>query len=197
MSVRFAILGLLAQRPRHGYDLRLAFEALAGGSESWEVKPAQVYATLDRLEEAGLVAQEGLAQDAGPEKRIYALTASGQTALQEWFDSGVPADHQKDEFFIKLMVCLASGQGEPARIIQTQRRALFQELHTVTSQRDDLDAAVALSQILLMDKAIMHLEADLRWLDFVEARLDEIQKQPVPQPETRPRGRPRKVAQES
>ncbi len=197
MSVRFAILGLLAQRPRHGYELRAAFEALAGGAESWDVKPAQVYTTLDRLEEAGLVVQEGLAQDAGPEKRIYALTDNGQEALLEWFDNGVASEPQRDEFFIKLMVSLASGQGQPAQIIQTQRRALYRELHAITAQRDERDASVELAQILLMDKAIMHLEADLRWLDFVEARLDEIQKQPLPQPETRPRGRPRKVAQES
>ena len=100
--------------------------------ESWDVKPAQVYATLDRLEEAGLVTEDSLAQGAGPEKRIYALTENGQQALRAWFDSGVAADHQRDEFFIKLMVSLAAGQGDPRRIIQTQRVELYQELHNVT-----------------------------------------------------------------
>jgi len=38
----------------------------------------------------------------------------------------------------------------------------------------------------------MHLEADLRWLDTAEARLDEIRRQPLPEPEAKPRGRPRK-----
>jgi len=44
----------------------------------------------------------------------------------------------------------------------------------------------------LFDKAIMHLEADLRWLDMVEARLGEVERQPLPEPEVKPRGRPRK-----
>ena len=70
-SVRNAILGLLAQRPRHGYQLHAAFEALVGGEENWEVKPAQVYTTLSRLEEGGLVAQTTVEQDGGPLKRIY------------------------------------------------------------------------------------------------------------------------------
>ena len=39
----------------------------------------------------------------------------------------------------------------------------------------------------------MHLEADLRWLDMVEGRLDEITRQPLPGPEARPRGRPKKT----
>ena len=38
----------------------------------------------------------------------------------------------------------------------------------------------------------MHLEADLRWLDLIESRLEDIQRQPLPEPESRPRGRPPK-----
>jgi hypothetical protein len=49
-----------------------------------------------------------------------------------------------------------------------------------------------MAQILLLDKAIMHLEADLRWLDMIERRLDDIKGQPLPEPEIRRRGRPRK-----
>jgi ABC-type glutathione transport system ATPase component len=44
---------------------------------------------------------------------------------------------------------------------------------------------------LLLDKSIMHLEADLRWLDITEMRLDEVKRQPLPEPEVRPRGRPK------
>ena len=40
----------------------------------------------------------------------------------------------------------------------------------------------------------MHTEAELRWLDMIEARLDDIRDQPPPPPTPRPRGRPRKVA---
>ena len=81
MSVRNAILGLLADHPRHGYELRAAFEALAGGEALWSVKPAQVYTTLARLEEGGLVAQNSVEQDGGPEKHIYSLTAAGRAEL--------------------------------------------------------------------------------------------------------------------
>jgi hypothetical protein len=43
---------------------------------------------------------------------------------------------------------------------------------------------------------IMHLEADLKWLDLLEGRLDDIRKQPLPKPELRGRGRPKKEKQE-
>jgi len=52
-----------------------------------------------------------------------------------------------------------------------------------------------MAQILLQDKSIMHLEADLRWLDITEQRLEEVKGQPLPEPELRRRGRPRKSAE--
>lgn len=194
MSVRHALLGLLAQKPRHGYELRVAFEAVVGGDENWDVKPAQIYTTLDRLEESGLVAR---ASDLGhgdePSRRVYALTEPGRDHLHEWFGTAVETQHQRDEFFVKLMVALFSGEGNPERIIQTQRNHLYQEMHALTTQRDTYDPRQEMAQILLMDKAIMHLEADLRWMDFAELRIESLKGQPFAEPEIRPRGRPKKA----
>jgi DNA-binding PadR family transcriptional regulator len=193
MSVRHAVLGLLAQRPRHGYELRAAFQALVGGKENWDVKPAQIYTTLTRLEQGGFVAEDGIEQDTGPEKRIYTITLAGRKILTEWFSCGVEPGHQQDEFFLKLMIGLVSGAADPYRLIHTQRTHLFQKLHDITEQRGCVDPSRELALIFLLDKAAMHLEADLRWLDMIEGRLDEIKHQPLPEPEAKPRGRPRKV----
>jgi DNA-binding PadR family transcriptional regulator len=194
VSVRNAVLGLLVQRPRHGYELRAAFEALVGGEQNWDVKPAQIYSTLTRLERNGLVAEQAIEQDGGPEKRIYAITSDGIKTLQEWFAESIISEHQRDEFFIKLMVGLVSGAADPFQLIQTQRAHLFQELHAITAQRSHADPKRELARILLLDKAAMYLEADLRWLDMTEGRLDEIKRQPLPEPEIRPRGRPKKIS---
>lgn len=192
MSVRHAVLGLLAKRPRHGYELHTAFEAVVGGEENWDVKPAQIYSTLTRLENSGLVVEQSVEQQAGPEKQIYAITPAGHRALLEWFASGIVRGHQRDKFFIKLMIGLVSGIADPYRLINTQRAHLYEELHFITAQRSQADPKRELAKILLLDQAAMHLEADLRWLDMAEARLDEIKRQPLPEPEAKPRGRPKK-----
>jgi DNA-binding PadR family transcriptional regulator len=193
MSVRYAVLGLISQKPRHGYETRAAFEALVGGDGNWEVKPAQIYTTLERLEQAGLVARSSdLGEGEEPSRRIYQITPEGEQALETWFSEGEITDHQRDKFFIKLMVGLISGRANPARLIQIQRTLLFQELHAATVQREAYDPATEIAQILLLDKTIMHLEADLRWLDMTETRLEAIKGQPIPEPDIRPRGRPRK-----
>lgn len=195
MSIRNALLGLLDQRPRHGYELHDAFEAVVGGEQNWDVKPAQIYMTLARLEQSSLVIQEGLEQEGGPEKRIFAITSEGRRELREWLNSPVKTEHQRDEFFVKLMISLATGEADPRRVIYIQRASLYGELHGLTAQRSLTDPQRRLAQILLFDQAIMHVEADLRWLDMIEARLEDVIHQPMPEPESRPRGRPPKNPQ--
>lgn len=192
MSVRNALIGLLAQQPRHGYELHAAFEALVGGDQNWDVKPAQIYTTLSRLQEAGLITFDGTEQDGGPEKRIYSVTPRGREELCAWFNAPVHSDHQRDEFYLKLMLSLATSETDPRKVMQTQRASLYQELHNLTTQRSQANPQTELAKMLLLDQAVMHVEADLRWLEMVEARLDEIQHQPLPKPEVRPRGRPPK-----
>ncbi|MEW6504178.1 MAG: PadR family transcriptional regulator [Chloroflexota bacterium] len=192
MSVRNALLGLLCQRSRYGYELLQAFQAVMGGRETWELKPAQVYTTLTRLKESGLITEESPESEADQAKRCYAITPAGKDELSRWFDSPVKVEHQRDEFFLKLMLAMATGQSDPRRLIYLQRTSLFQELHRLTSVRMELDPYTSLAHILLLDQAIMHVEADLRWLEMIESRLDEVSRQPVPEPELRPRGRPPK-----
>jgi DNA-binding PadR family transcriptional regulator len=193
MPVRHAILGLLHQKPRHGYDLRAAFEALVGGAGSWDLKPAQVYSTLQRLERDGHVAPQEAQRIGGPDRVVFGLTEEGRRELASWFSDGVHGDHVRDHFFVKLMVALGTPEAEPREIIRIQRQTLYRDLHALTARRASVDRASELARALLLDKAVMHFEADLRWLDMVEARLSEIEKQPLPQPVARRRGRPPKA----
>lgn len=192
MSVRHALLGLLSQKPRHGYELLTAFTALVGGEKNWEVKPAQIYMTLNRLKEAGLVQVGRVEQEGGTEKQIYSITEKGKLELKEWLSSPVKTTYRRDEFFIKWMISLALDEGDSARLLYIQRASLFKELHKLNQEKMKIDPDTELAQVLLLEQAIMHTEADLRWLDMIEARLDELMRQPLPEVEVRARGRPAK-----
>lgn len=192
MSVRHALLGLLSQHPSYGYELRDAFETLAGGRALWEVKPAQIYTTLSRLDDAGLVRQSTAPGDGGPDRRVYEITEAGHAELLAWLREGVHAEHHRDEFFLKLVLTLNAEEVDPADLLRTQRATLYRDLHELTVRRAGLSHAGDLAHAMLIDKAVMHAEADLRWLEMVEARLDDIEQQPIPEPQPRRRGRPPK-----
>jgi DNA-binding PadR family transcriptional regulator len=192
MSVRHALLGLISQRPRHGYELRAALEALVGGQQNWDLKASQVYTTLTRLQEGGLISEQAVEQDGGPERRIYAITPAGRAVLAEWLTTPVATTPQRDELYLKLVLSLVSEGADAHGLIYAQRSSLYRALHALTAQRAQADPKRDLARILLLDQAVMHVEADLRWLDMVEARMDDVARQPLPEPVSRPRGRPPK-----
>ncbi len=197
MTVRHTLLGLLAQQPRYGYELRAAFTALAGGRENWEVTPAQIYTTLNRMLKSGLIQVEETPDGETSDRQFFTISADGLDELKHWFESDERSSPVQDTFYLKLMVSRELPFVETARLIHTQRAGLYRELHRITRQRGTLDPRTDLARIMLMDKAIMHLEADLRWLDMIEARLEDINRQPAPEPDLRPRGRPPRIVQHS
>jgi DNA-binding PadR family transcriptional regulator len=192
MTVKHGILGLLALKPRYGYELRAAFLAVVGGKQNWDIKPAQIYSTLARLEKAGLAKAAGGGKPRNPEKRVFSITAEGRSELERWFAVSEPPVHQRDVTYLKMVLSLATGLADSRKILSRERAMLYRELHRVTVRRTEADPQRELALILLLDKTVMHLEADLRWLDMLESRLDEVKQQPVPKPHLRPRGRPKK-----
>src|SRR6266540_3797423 len=83
MSLKFGILGLLAEQPLHAYSVKARFQDLLGGS--WEVNIGQVYTTLQRLERDGLVEPESEPQQLREEIYLKLLLAARVA------DGGLPA----------------------------------------------------------------------------------------------------------
>jgi DNA-binding PadR family transcriptional regulator len=84
-EVRFVILELLAEGPKHGYELISAIE------ERRNVRPSagSIYPTLQLLEDGGFVTSEQV-----DGKRIYTITEAGRKLLA---DRAVEADDEDDE----------------------------------------------------------------------------------------------------
>ncbi len=75
-EVRLALLGLLAERPRHGYELMKALEERSGGA--YRASAGTIYPTLQMLEDEGLAAVQ---HENG--KRVYRVTEEGRALLEE------------------------------------------------------------------------------------------------------------------
>ncbi|MFN8402428.1 MAG: PadR family transcriptional regulator [Anaerolineales bacterium] len=192
MSVRNAILGLLAKKPRHGYELRAAFSAVVGEA-GWD-KPLKFIRRSTDLKDGASAVQtkSDIGEGREPDRRIYAITRDGRHALKEWFDDGVPNEHQRDEFLRQIDDQLDLRRSGPRDSHPNPTRKIISELHDATTRRDRYDAQVELAKIFLSDKIIMHLEADLRWLDMIEMRIESIKKQPLDEVEVTGGSRPKK-----
>ncbi len=196
MSVKHALLALLYRQPMHGYEMGRQL-ALTVNAE-WVVKPGQIASTLLRLYEAGLVDYDVVPADDAPDRKVYRLTEQGLDELKAWYLRPEVRDYRLgDTFYIKLVLSLSGGPIAAEQVLMEQRRALYRELHQATELRRKADPRAELPWVLLLESAIMHLEADLRWIEMVEARLPDLKRYTPPSPTPRPRGRPRRTLVEA
>jgi DNA-binding PadR family transcriptional regulator len=75
----FLVLTTLAEGPQHGYAVMKSVEELSGGSV--QLRPGSLYATLDRLADAGLIREAGDEVVDGRARRYYELTSLGAERL--------------------------------------------------------------------------------------------------------------------
>lgn len=169
MGLKEGLLCLLAKGDAHGYQLKTDIESTTG--EIWQVNIGQVYTTLQRLERDGLVAS---IEPNGDNRVVYTITDAGRDEATAWMATPVDlAAAGRDEISLKVLIAMVSGVIDPRRVIEKQRGSTMTLLQDYTSLKSD-DSNDDLAWLLHLDRLILSAEAELRWLERVEARLETL-----------------------
>ncbi len=125
-ELRLVLLKLIADEPRHGYELIKAIEALTGGA--YAPSPGVVYPTLTLLDDMELIAEQA---SAGARKR-FAATDAGRAHLDEQAETVAALIARLEA----LGAQRARGDGERAPV----RRAMHNLRHAVSDRAMRADA---------------------------------------------------------
>ncbi len=173
VSIAYAVLGIIGQRPSYGYDLKKDYDLYYGKQKPLAF--GQVYATLSRLLRDKKIATQGAIEPSkGPERRLYAITELGRNDLETWLTT--PEEQRPDTqtvLFTKVVTAILL-EKEPDVYLDAQRGAHIQRMRELTTLRRESDS---LSERLTADYALFHLEADLRWMDVTLGRLKPLAKE--------------------
>lgn len=168
MSVPLTLLGLLEREASHGYDLKRDYDAYFGRGKPLPF--GQVYSTLSRLTRDGKVVISEVGPGDGPDRKRYLITELGATELDQWLTQPVePEPHLQTVLFAKVVLALMLDR-PAAEYLDTQRSAHLQRMRELT----EVKRTGGLVDALLADHGLYHLEADLRWIDMTDARLDAL-----------------------
>ncbi|KAB1144724.1 PadR family transcriptional regulator [Streptomyces luteolifulvus] len=167
--MRLALLVLLSRGPAHGYELKQALERLMGAAYP-QPNIGQVYVTLSRLENAHLIDGEDVAQSSRPNKRIYRLTEAGREAVAGWFEEPVEPK-LRDDFFMKLALAHETGAADQIALINKHRRYCLNAMRDLSKLAAAEDRDHRISQ-LMIEGAMLHLQADLDWLERCQEELE-------------------------
>lgn len=170
MSLDYAILGLLADRPRSGYDLkRRCFDGPV--SPFWSADQAQIYRTLDRLKESKAVSATRRRQAGRPDRRIYEMTSRGREILDAWLASSAPAVAPREPFLLRLYFGGTLSDDALLALMESQRSRHQERLDVLRAGVAELAADESLSdraatlRQTAFEGAITRERAAIDWLD--------------------------------
>ncbi len=171
-----AALVLLAFGPASGYELK---QRADNTLRFFFASPAmsQIYAELDRLTEAGLVADHRERRGGERETRVFRLTPDGRAELRRWLAADpVPSTVFKSHLALRLVVGYLADPNRVRTDIATERervRAETEALGMVAAALDPLDPEIGWAR-LVADWGLRSFADTVAQLDDLAARLDRL-----------------------
>ncbi|MBN1581233.1 MAG: PadR family transcriptional regulator [Anaerolineae bacterium] len=177
MSLQHAILGFLNYKPFSGYDLKKVFDTSV--RHFWSADQSQIYRTLSRLTDRGLVELEYVEQEDRPDRKVYHITEAGREALRQWLHAPLPFEKSRHAPLIQVFF---AGQLEDEQILNMfecqaeQVRALLAHYQTVPAQAEPYSQMVGSARetyfwMLTLEMGAKLAEAQLAWLEDVIERI--------------------------
>jgi PadR family transcriptional regulator AphA len=158
----YVILGLIAERPAHGFALARLLTSEGPVGRVYEIPRPVVYRAIGRLVEAGLVEPQRVEQgEGGPPRTVMRVTARGRRALRRWLDQ--PVRHVRDlrtELLVKLALIERAG-ADRGPLLADQRRVLEPIVGALAEQRlaaDDFDKTILTWRYQVAQAAIRFLD---------------------------------------
>lgn len=178
MALTHAILVALIDQPSSGYDLAKRFDGSVGFF--WDASHQQIYRELTKLETAGYLQAETIRQDTRPNKKIFAVTATGKALLQDWMQQPCPLGPLKDDLLVKLFggsLVHAAVLLEELERHRRQHRDRLAEYRAIAARffpnPDDLSVA-ATYQYLTLRNGLLYEAGWLTWCEEAIATLQNL-----------------------
>ncbi|RPF21152.1 PadR family transcriptional regulator [Myceligenerans xiligouense] len=166
------ILGLLDLAPMSGYDLKRHFDTTI--NHFWTADRAQIYRTLGRLVEDGLVTVETVAGAKAPDKHEHRITEQGRATLREWLGSDLDRQPERDAFLARLFFAGSLDDAELGDLLARHRAATREQLDALEAIRAAAPPPAdrrARLRIATLHCGLARGRAELAWLDEITKEL--------------------------
>jgi DNA-binding PadR family transcriptional regulator len=193
MSAKYAVLGLVIERPGYGYQLAQRLEERFGSSG---FAPSGVYSALDQLSRDDLIRCAG-EMGAGPAKRaaprtIYEATDEGIDRFESWMLEASPAPPLRDELHMKIALCRPRDLSRLIEMVCGQELACMGRLRDLRERAEedarDPQEWSSLMRTLARDAEVAVWNARIEWLQSARELLEQLSEESERSPAREPAG---------
>jgi PadR family transcriptional regulator AphA len=168
MSLKYALLGLLRERPAYGYQLGERLQERFG--PAWAMNSGHLYQTIKRMKKEGLIEDVDGAEHDRDDRHVFAITDSGEAEFQNWFEKDLGGLRLlRRPLLVKITLAGPERLEDALKQIDAYERDCAGQLKEFSRQRDEIpdeDLRVRADHVLLrlgLSADISHLKAELGW----------------------------------
>jgi PadR family transcriptional regulator, regulatory protein AphA len=174
----FAILGLLAEGPRSGYDIKKEVEERL--SHFWSESYGHIYPMLRRLHDRDLVVKEVERQEGRPDRNVYHITEGGRRALEGWFAEPPAPVRPRNELLLRIFLGRHARPEHLIRDVRAFREGVEESQSRLRAVRDRIEAEAGshpdrIYWDLVLDYGLTAFEALNEWSRKTEDRLRTLE----------------------
>jgi PadR family transcriptional regulator AphA len=171
MSLRYALLGLLAEEPASGYDLARKFERNLR-RHAWHAQQSQIYPELAKLAGDGLA--EVVAEGARG-RRTYAITEPGRVELRRWVMDPDDEPVVRNEFALRLFLLSTLDVEDARKVLRQQAEASLREYERLRATIDEASSGAAVPVALFSaELGARYFKTVHEWTQWALEHLDRI-----------------------
>ena len=157
MSLRHAVLGLLAAAPSNGYELTQRFDRSL--SNAWRASHSQIYPELAKLEQAGMIEVVG----EGPRRsRTWGVTEAGREEIRRWLLESQPDRTQRSETGVRWFLVFLLEPDERRTVLERELAEVEAHLEWMTQLTEEVPPEGQFRPVLDMGLRVERVMAD--WL---------------------------------
>jgi len=170
-AVTWAVLGLIALRPRSGYDIKRIVDRSI--RHFWAASYGQIYPELKRLEEIGWIEGDD-APRGGRSRRVYRITHKGTEALRGWLAGYETRIEMRDESLLRLFFADTLPREYALGLLAARREGYRQMLEYLKSLDDGTGPDPDFVD-LVYRWGLDYCEWGIEWCDRQERRLRQAE----------------------
>jgi len=164
-TIDYILLGLLHQKPQHGYSLHQDLQSRPSLSRIWYVKRSKLYYLLEKLERKGLITGTHVPGQKRPSRDVYHLTEQGEQAFLDWVEAPIEvARHVRLVILARLYFALSLGREVALNLLERQREQSAQWLDSLMAERERLDQPDLITEQVFAFR-IGQIQAMATWLE--------------------------------
>ena len=173
-TLSLAILGLVSQQPRSGYDLRKVFSSTPMGHFS--ASPGAIYPALKRVEECGWVRAKVKNVKTLRPKQVYTITKEGREVLRQHVSQSVTKDDvfwHLDELLLRFAFMSELVDRKHAlRFLNEFSNEVASCLSTLRQHLEEFGGKMPVSGRLALENGIEKHQMHLRWAKQATRQLE-------------------------